>query len=411
MKREFIYNLLDRLIKIISIFIITVYMARKLGISEFGEYASLIAIKNIMLVVVSLGFDSLLIKYFSENRPKARLALLRLFVKKKYLIVLISFPLILFFYSQSVVTINVLLLCLLLFPIFTLESYFKAISKTKFVLISSSMAYLVVFVTIVFFEAFSFDNSNLFYILLIDTFVMAVCLSFYFIRNKTETKLFLTHKHIELTSGYDATSWKPIFPVALSASCSILMTRLDVLLVQNFLSPEETSSIAAAGRLNALFIFPLLALQQVLISHISKLQYISFKKLVSIQLIGILIYSFFIFLFYYLFGALTMRLVFGDEFSGLGDLLYLYAFSNIFFSLPIVMAFWYYHFNLQSHVALKNLCGLLLYIGLALYLLPIHGIHGVIYSYIIAGIYISIIGDCFNVKSRKLTKTYLRVGV
>ena len=106
-----------------------------------------------------------------------------------------------------------------------------------------------------------------------------------------------------LTSDYDATSWKSIFPVALSASCSILMTRLDVLLVQNFLSPEEASSIAAAGRLNALFIFPLLALQQVLISHISKLQYISFEKLVPIQLIGVLIYSFLIFLFYYLFGG------------------------------------------------------------------------------------------------------------
>ena len=269
----------------------------------------------------------------------------------------------------------------------------------------------MVFVTVGFLEAFSFDNSYLFYILLIDTFVMAVCLSFYFIRDKIQSRLFLDFEYLELTSGHYKVSWKSIFPVALSAICSILMTRLDVLLVQNFLSPEETSNIAAAGRFNALFIFPLLALQQVLISYISKLPHISFEKLVPIQLIGVLIYSFLIFLFYYLFGEKSTRLVFGDEFSELGDLLYLYAFSNFFFSLPIVMAFWYYHFNLQTHAALKNLCGLLLYIIFSLYLLPKYGTHGVIYSYIIAGVYISIIGDCFNVKARKLIKAYFKVKI
>ena len=191
---------------------------------------------------------------------------------------------------------------------------------------------------------------------------------------------FLTHNLGFLKSKFDKQTAKKIFkfgiPIGLSFSLASVYTRLDQIMVFNFLGSSEAGFYGLAARLILILVFVISAFGSALAPRfvqISEKEFASyFKKslfgsagLVGVTLISILISPFFI------------PLIFGDKFIPSIEVFQILALGIIFFifSIPLNLFLIYRH---QKNIFVFIIGGFSLFLTWALLsiLIPTYGING-----------------------------------
>jgi len=404
MKLDVILNSSDRLVRIFGIFFITVTVSRIFSLEQFGEYSIVLTLKNILLVAVSFGVDGLLLRRFSKSTDQVAENLIRRVLTLKYIWACCLSLLTLLMLEADKTYVFLLLVSLSCFPLLTLESYFKARNQTKYVLLCSSITYISVALGVVWLNFSSAPADWYLYLIVIDPVVLALGLFLMYAASKKQACKNSTKDIPEyITQEFNS---RTLLALSFSALAAVLLSRSDVLIVGYFYGGVEAAKITAISRLNALFFFPILAIQQVLLSASDR--YDS-DKLTSYISWLMLVYCSFITIFYVLIGNLILVTVYGDKFAGLNHYLVLYSLSNYFFMMPVVMAFWYYDYSLQYFVAMKNIVVVLIYLILASVSVVYFGMAGLIAAYIVSGFILFIIGDLFHPQAKNLKHLYFKV--
>ena len=403
MKSDRIFNVSDSLVRVIGLFFITAIIARNFSIEEFGEYSITVTIKNILLVAVSFGSDGLLLRRFSKSKEETCNALIKKIINFKYLWASLLALLISLILEIHIAYVLILLISLTFFPLLTLENYFKAKSQTKHVFLCSSITYFLVTLGALYFHITGAPAYWFLFLMVIDPVVLALTLmTLYLVR---QNKVLQTHNSILLKKINEEFSARTLTALTLSALATVILGRSDVLIVGYFEGNIEAAKISAISRLNALSFFPILAVQQILLSLKEK----DSDKLVSRFSWIIFFYCTLVSLFYLFFGDFILSIVYGEKYSSLNKYLFYYSLSNFFFMMPVVMAFWYYDKYLQNFVAMKNIFVVFMYIILASIAVVYSGLEGVITVYIFAGFFLFIIGDFFHPEARKLKHLFFKL--
>lgn len=242
-------------------FLTIIIISRDLGVEQYGIYSLLLAIFTISIQVSDFGISTSYVKYLSENLSKAKEIFFTVIISK----ILLSFIVtgILFFLSASLSyfffetykyasVIKLISFSILFHSIFSvIIAHYQANQKFK------EFAYLNIFhnilkiVSIVFVSIYFIQNEHLDYFLYGYFFSVVLILLYMLTTNYKKIYDIKSFKIIHFIEIYKLGFW-----IFLSTLATMVIMRLDIMMLQKMSTSQEVGYYSVA--MNLAMIFPLI---------------------------------------------------------------------------------------------------------------------------------------------------------
>lgn len=377
-KGQFIFytSLIDKIVY----FLLYVLLARSLDLTDYGNFISIMAFLNILIVLFDFGFGFYLQREFSRNS------------------------------SAGFKLKEVILFRLLLFPIYigvilVYNYYFKSGNYILFLLLSISF-YLNGFTTILLkviygkgdykisFRPFIYSRSlfviiSLIYLvssksifLLSSIFICSSLVEFILLSKIINLGQILKIKSkIRISNFY--TFYKVSYPFSLGMLSVVLYDKIDVIFIKEILSSAEVSIYSIAysfyklpALIPPIFLIPLYTEMSKYYQENGKINYTLLRNMFLI----LFSFSCLTFLIYLLSGSFIIEILFGIKFSHSSDMLKILSIGFIFLSLNNLTGVTLNSINKEKYQLAGTIFGVVLNIILNIILLPSIGIYGAVIS-------------------------------
>jgi len=327
--------------KLIAIFIV-IYLARYLGVEEFGKYNFVTTYFSFFMVLTTFGLDPVVIKEVAKNKSLTNKIINNVIIIR----ILTSFVSILFSiivvimlnYSEEMVFYVMLASCTMTFQSlsYVYESLFQAYLKMQYYAVSMIL-YKLIFAVFIFLIIFM--NGNLF------DMILALILS-EFLRTLIDfsySKKFVKYKNFgfDINFKFWETIIKQAIPFILSAAFFIVYYRIDVLMLSSMKGDVSVGLYSAAYKLTDPLLFLPSAVSSTLMPVMAK-QYVGEKNTLRRTYIMSMRYIF------VLMAPITMGicilskkivlLLYGTEYFGSATALQLLSCSLLFNSLNSIQS-------------------------------------------------------------------------
>lgn len=395
--RNFSWLAGEKAIRLVSSFILGIWLARYLGPSNYGLFSYSVAFTSIFLGISKLGMDGIIVKEIVQ-KPESYIKVLGTAFWLKFLAAGFLFSLIslflYFFEIGSVPPHYILIISLgMFFQSFeVIDFYFqaqvngKAISKCKFVQLTISSILKILFI---------YMRLGLIY------FIVVTLLDFV----SLAISLLIAYKRSNLDSfaiQFDKESAKRIllksWYLALAGIVVTLYMRIDQLMIGEILGLKQVGLYSIAVRLCEIwYIFPALisdALFPAIINAKSVNQALYQKRL--IRLFSLLFWiSCLIGALTCIFSSTLINKLFGSNYSDAIPVVIIYAWAGIFVSFGVASEKWLITEDLNVFSFWRTFSGLIINVIANLILIPKYGIMGAAWatliSYGVAGLFFDII--------------------
>ena len=319
-------------IKIIGMgvaFLLQLYLARLLKVDEFGVYVYVITWMNLLLLLVTHGWDTSTIRYVSEYFSKCKWGLLKGFLITSRLFTFVSS----FFISIMLITyINLaepdalegmllifLVGCFILPVNSWLQLYAASIQGIKQVVLSQLPQNVIrplLFISILLVLSFSGNiKLDAYYTMLVNfasgiiTLVVTVVIFHLMLRKKSKP----------VVAEYKVNEWfNTAIPLLMVSGFIMLMNRLDILMLGSMAGTSEAGIYSVSSRIAELTSFGLIAVNTVMAPMIADLyaskKHIELQQIVSQSVLGISVITLFIGFVLVFFGEFIISL-FGSGFA------------------------------------------------------------------------------------------------
>jgi O-antigen/teichoic acid export membrane protein len=399
-KGQFIFfaNLLDKFVY----FFLYLILGRNIPITEFGNFVTIMAFLNILFIVYDLGFGYYLQREYATN-PKAEDELKLVVAIRLYLFPIFILSVLIY---AIVFTNSNLLLLIFLSIAFYLNGYISLFVKvlngrgdfkTSFMpFIKSRSVFAVLTILTIYF------SNNIVYIAI--PFIVSSGIEFYFLyRLVSLPEIFIQLKFSDLFSLF-IHLLKKTYPFGLGMVSVILYDKIDVILINQILSPMEAGYYSVAYSFYKLpAIIPPMLLVPLFTDasqYFNVNQTLNKKKITNIFFI-LIGFSCTVLLIYYFGANLIITSFFGTRFQLSVDLLQLLTFSFGFLVLNNMTGVLLNAINKEKYQLTGTICGLLANIVLNVILLRIYGVKGAALSTIAAEFIVFIFQSSFLFKFMK----------
>ena len=259
-------------------FILSIILARILGVNEYGAYVLSITWVMILAMLATMGFDSAAIRFIPEYVIKKKWSLLRgLLLKSCHWIIINSFVLLslvilfTFFFESTIKT--PLRYASFLIPLLAVNRFRQASLRAlkhvvrsefpEFVIRPVLLAVLLIGFSYYFHDGFTASKAIM--------LTLSITI-FTFIIGGTWLYRFLPSPTIRVPSVYKTKSWLPYaFPMLLFSGLQLVNNYTDIIMIGSMIGSESAGIYSAASRIAILVTFGLMAANSIVAPVISEL--------------------------------------------------------------------------------------------------------------------------------------------
>ncbi|MEK0160754.1 flippase [Pseudoalteromonas piscicida] len=387
--------LFDKLSRIGLGLIVSVWVARYLGPSQFGELAYVVSALIFFQALAKVGLDGILVRELSLNTADKDLILTTAFVIKLFagfFSYLFSVSLFLIFESPNLTILMAFSGIYLFFQSFdVLELWFQSQSQNKKSVIAKLGAYIAVNLCRIWL-IYTGKGINYFAIFIaVEMFMAAVALCYIFLVGNCK---FVWRFSKNLAAKFLRESW----PYLLSSLSIVLYMRIDQLMLKNLMDEKSLGFYAAGVAISAQLSFVPVILQKTLTPYITRMKEDSpanYKSIIKKIFLVFSVSGWLVCICFYLVSEPLIIFLYGKDFTASADVFSVHIFTNLFINLGIAQSIWMILEKKGKLALAKTLIGLLVCIAGNLYFIPRFGIVGAAYSAVLAQLFQAIIANAF----------------
>ncbi|HBX7998873.1 flippase [Klebsiella pneumoniae] len=400
-----VWVLLERIIKLVVMFVFFSLISRELSVFDFGIFSLSQTVFTLLAGIVVFGFDNVLIKEFSTNSNNEKFfstaIISRLLLS--FFCVLI-FCIVIFFmdYSDTNKFVFIASSLGLFFQIQTIYySYYQATSSSFIITKTSALALII---SSIIKSIFIYYKLGIVYYALsfsLDYFFS--CLFIYYVSRRNNIKV--------LFKNFDCKILKLLFiqsfPILLSTLIVMIYTRIDQFMIASMLGVEDVAKFSVAVRISDAYMFIPMAIS------------VSFLPMVSRDPSGQNIqkyfhlthfFTFFSGAFVIILSPIVINYFFGVRYHDSIAVVNIIVFANIISALGAVSSNILILRGITYLRIYRAIAGLVVNIGLNFYCIPKFGILGAAYSSLLSQVIAAWISngfskktvDCFYFQSKSL---------
>lgn len=400
--KEVFFQIIEKVIRISIGIVVIKKMANYLGPSLFGIYNFIESYYLILFGLSVFGLDITLTKLLSRKK-RIDLVLgngMILMLIFGIVFMLLSFLVInLFFNNDKYNLLIVVSTILIINPIYVLDYYFISKNQIRISSILKVIAYVIKSFLIIY--AITKELSLLYFILIIlfEVILYSIMVSFYFFLNPIKIK----HKIDKAFMKNILSSSSYVFLYSVGA---IIYNRIDILMIERFLTNQDLGFYSASFKLISFFYFIPTILSQTFFPRIVELAKLKLNNSDSLSLMYKLNFFSALIVFFGLifFGEILINFLFGEAFSNSVLILYILSFNIVLISIGSIYSKVLYSNNLEKRLFIKVIFGILINVLLNIILIELYGVYGVAVSTAIALFLVEILYDFFD---RKLIKFHV----
>jgi O-antigen/teichoic acid export membrane protein len=397
--KEFSIQILEKFLRIIFGFIIISQLSDYLGPEEYGSLLFIESNYILFLGVSGFGLAPNIIKYLSQRKIGYKkyifnallLSILTSFIGfisiNVWALSLKDFSYSNFFFSVSF---------LILFnPIYFIEYYFNSLNKIRVNSVIRLIAYLFCFVLKVYAINQKLSFKIFIYILIIEAVLVYSLLLISIFKKGV---LFKFDFNFEKTTFFEIfRSSLFIFLYGLGIN---LFYRIDILMIQKFLSLEDLGNYTASYKIISFgYAIPVI-LSDTFFPRILKTKDNDSEAIKKMYFFSFWA-SFFLFIFIFIFGDFIINSIFNFKYIYVNDLFKISSLVLIIIGLSSTYVKVLYKNNLQQNLFYKILFGIFLSVLLNYLFIPVFGVYGVSYATVITVFVLEIFYDFFDNKLRR----------
>tara|TARA_B100000989_G_scaffold297664_1_gene284222 strand:- start:10842 stop:12116 length:1275 start_codon:yes stop_codon:yes gene_type:complete len=392
--KEVFFQIIEKVIRIFIGIIIIKQLADYLGPSLFGIYNFIESYYLIIFGLSVFGLDITLTKLLSRKKRIDLVfgngMILMLFFGIVFM--LLSFIIINLFFNNDKYTLLIVVSTILIInPVYVLDYYFISRNQIRISSIFKIVAY--VFKSFLIIYSITKELSLLYFILIIlfEVILYSIMVSFYFFFNPVKIKYRIDKnfiKNVLSSSSY-------VFLYSIGA---IIYNRIDVLMIERFLTNQDLGFYSASFKLISFFYFIPAILSQTFFPKIVELAKLKLNNSNSLSLMYKLNFFSALIVFFGLlfFGEIIINFMFGEAFSNSVLILYILSFNIVLISIGSIYSKVLYSNNLEKRLFIKVIFGILINIFLNIILIEFYGVYGVAISTAVALFLIEVVYDFFD---------------
>lgn len=394
--KEFSAQLIEKVIRIIvGVFVIR-ELSKYLGVEQFGTFNFVESYFLIIMALSLFGLDVIMVRQLEGNKRYEKALGNGIFILLFTSLLFIAISILLgrvFVSTDNYNNILIVSLGLVFSPLIVFESYYISLNKIRITSFFKTISYLIKSILIIYFISEKYDFEYFIFLIISEYLLSGIFIFLFFIKeqNKISFKIDLSLiKQILGSSFY-------IFIYGIGA---LIFFRVDVFMIENFLSNYEMGIYTAAFKvLIFLYFIPNLIAQTffpriIKIFKSGKLELKPLKKMYQLTFISGLI----TFLFIVLFGDFIINFLFGNDFEESKIILKVLSFNIIFISIGSIYTKVIYSSNMEKRLFLRVIISLIINIILNILLIPYFQLLGVAISTIVSLFFLEIIYDFFDKK-------------
>ena len=390
-----VFLVLEKIVRMLSAFLTFSLVAKYYDTEVFGIYAYHMAIFSILVVIVSFGTDQIIVFKTSNNKNFKLINIFLVRVSTSILSILVLLILSLFGIVHSEY-VSFLCVSLLLQSVLILLPYYQA--RLLYGKLSLFISFSVIMSGWIKFLIIKNSGVNILPTLIVmdSIFISLTVILFFLLTFKNE-------KHAYLPSLYDIKKlFRDSAPLFFSAIAIVLYSRIDQLMINEFLGEKSVALYSSALKISELFTFILPIAVTLSVKFVAS-KGGDIKEAVYLKLFKLMnIYSILSITLIISFGDTALHLLFGHEFIKAYDVLIVNSVSLFFIVIGSISNVWLIENNLQKYKIIRITIGLFINVILNFYLIPIYGLYGAATSTLISQIFASFISNYFNKNTRVL---------
>ena len=398
--KEVIFQLVEKCFRIIIGLIVIKQMAFYLGPSLFGVYNFIESYYLILFGLSVFGLDVTLTKLLSRKKNIDIIlgnGIILMLIFSLIIIILSFLTIILFFNNDKFLLMLLISTLLIINPIYVLDYYFISINQIRTSSVFKIIAYIIKSSLILL--AVNYELSLIYFIsiILVDVIIYGLLVIIYFLVNPIKIIYKLNKKFVN--NIIKSSSF--IFLYSIGA---IIYNRIDLLMIERFLTNEDLGYYSASFKLITFFYFIPTILSQIFFPKIVELAKLNLNQSNTLSLMYRISFmsSSIIFIFLLLFGEIILMFLFGEAFIKSNYILYILSFNIILISIGGVYSKVLYSNNLEKRLFIKIIFGLIINISLNIFLIRYYGVYGAAVATALALFIVEFIYDFFDKKLRKL---------
>lgn len=377
--------------------LVAIYVARYLGVEEFGVLSYVIAILGVFLAITRLGMDAVLVKELSGDRGDSNYLLgtgfwMLLGAAVTGALLMASLTV---FESNQKIKLAILIMSGALFfqAFFVVDYFFQSQLKAVYSSAAKSAALLLGALLKILIVVFDFGLIPLVAAYVADYFFMALFLLIAY--QLRERRLFFSFLDGRLMLPLAKDAW----PLTLSALAVVLYMRIDQLMIRNILDDHSLGIYSAAAKIYEGWIMISYVVSISLLPVIVRLRSHSvdeYEKKVS---------QLYFFLFWvsvavaaglFFVGHWLVTLLYGAEFRSAADVLIVLMWASAFASMGFVSARCLTVEGMQRKIFQRTIAALVLNVALNALLIPALGVNGAAMATLVSLLFANYLMDYFD---------------
>ena len=399
----------DRFFNLIVAFAVGVAVTKYLGPEQFGLLSYAKSIAGFLLIVSSLGFESLLHREFLDDQEQGKVmgTAFVLRIGTAVLSVLITVVALLLTGTDALTLhLVVIFSSVAVFEsAFVIRSYFQSIVKSRLTALAALVQTLVLAVFKLLFIYLGFSVIYFAGITLFASVVYAVMLFRNYVTNSGDLSRWSFDRQYAWSLLND--TW----PLMIGAIVTFIYMKTDMIIIKILMNNEAVGQYAVLVRMTEIWYYvPMLLCNSIFPAifrakkesnrlFVQRIEYLHHFLFMVAVLLGIGTW---------LFGEDIVVLLFGNEYREAGQLLPMYMWTCVFIFLGIASSQWIIVENLQRSRMFFNIGGAVLNVGLNFLLIPQYGITGAIYATLIAQAFVGVFANLLLKETRPLFGIMMR---
>ena len=399
----------DRFFNLIVAFAVGVAVTKYLGPEDFGLLSYAKSIAGFLLIVSSLGFESLLHREFLDDREEGKVMgtafIMRLGAAVASILITVALLMITGTDALTIHMVAIFSSVAVFESSFVIRSYFQSIVKSRLTAIAALVQTLVLAVFKLLFIYLGFSVIYFAGITLFASVVYGTMLFRNYVSNSGDIRRW------SFDRAYAKSLLVDTWPLMIGAIVTFIYMKTDMIIIKILMDNEAVGQYAVLVRMTEMFyyipmlicnsIFPALFRAKKVSEQlfIQRMEYLHHFLFVVAMLIGIGTWF---------FGEDVVVFLFGEEYREGAQLLPLYMWTCVFIFLGIAGSQWIVVENLQRLRLILNVGGAVLNVGLNFLMIPSYGITGAIYATLIAQAFVSVFGNLLLKQTRPLIGIMMR---
>jgi len=392
----------ERILRIITGLLVTIWVARYLGPVQFGILSYAIAFAALFGSIAKLGLDSIVVRKLVQQQDQIARYLGTAFYMKLSgaLIMLFAIAAALqFTSSDSTTSLYIFIIASgIFFQSFeVVEFHFQARVLSKYASICKVVQLIISALLKLYFIVIEADLIYFVIVAAVDQLVLALTLAITYRQQKGIT--FFNRFDWSVARQLLLESW----PLILSGLAIVIYMRIDLIMIKEMLGDHDVGIYASAVRISeAWYFIPALISSSLFPAIVNakemdeKLYYKRLQRLYTFLLWA----SVAVALPMTIVSPWLINILYGEAYNGAATVLMIHIWAGLFVALGIASTSWYINENLQHYAFYRTALGAVINVLLNLILIPEYGLVGAACATVISQAIAALFFDLLTAKTR-----------